>query len=139
MTTPLLTFSRPTYSPLSGAPTWRKVSDMQAVGALFLSGGVLALLYAAATAVYGRKAIGLYAGPISIGVGVALICGSVAILLMRTPTLASLAATTVAVIAGNYAWWRGERHWRRTKKKVLPLARAIEAAKRRTRDQQDSA
>lgn len=101
------------------------------------SGTALALISALGIAAYGRRALDLYRGPIAIGIGVALICGGAAFLLLyyRQLDTVALILPIGTVILGNLLWFFGERDYRKTKRRVLPLARAIAEAERAKKNQ----
>jgi len=105
---------------------------------MMISSGV-AVLYALGVAIYGRKAIRLYVGPIAVGVGVAVITATAAILLTRTMTPLSLLCALVALVSGNVLWWLGDRDARETMRKVRPLAEAIRDAEPQREQEHDNA
>ena len=66
----------------------------------------------------------------AVGVGVAVITATAAILLTRTMTPLSLLCALVALVSGNVLWWLGDRDARQMASKVRPLAEAIRDAER---------
>jgi hypothetical protein len=82
-----------------------------------------------------RRSLNL--GPIGIGVGVSMICGSVAIMLTRSLTPVSLAAAITALIAGTCFGFSASGASGKTKRQVLPLARALQEAALRKQSQRN--